>query len=174
MLAGVQLRLGHLERARELYEPFPRRGFADIPRGFSWLWTMEAAVQVCAALDDRAGASTLLELLSPYPDRWIELGPMAVCDGSVTRLLGLLETVLCRYAEAERHFEQALSVHSRIDARLLVARTQLDYAQMLLARGEPADRVRADELLDSAAHTAAELGLKRIASEAENLRRDVR
>ena len=43
--------------------------------------------------------------------------------------------------------------------RFWLARTQQDYAQMLLARGGEADRARAAELLESAAATYAELGM---------------
>jgi hypothetical protein len=173
MQAGIRLRLGHVERAGVLYEPYAHRGFIDIPRGFSWMWTMESAVEVCATLEDRAGASTLLQLMSPCADRWISMGPMAICNGKVSRLLAMLETVLGRYDDAEAHYRDAIEAHAVIGAHLLVARTQLPYARMLSARAEPGDRANAAALLESAAKAAAELGLKRIASDADSLRQDL-
>ena len=51
-------------------------------------------------------------------------------------------------------------MHSRMRARPWVARTQHDYAKMLLARDEPGDRDKARVLLEEAGAVARELGMK--------------
>jgi hypothetical protein len=60
---------------------------------------------------------------------------------------------------AARHFQDALEMNTRIGGRPFLARTQYEYARMLLDRGRPADRRRALGLLDQALACAEELGL---------------
>jgi len=50
-------------------------------------------------------------------------------------------------------------MNERMGARPWLAQTQEDYAGMLLARGDPGDRDRAQELLDQALATYRELGM---------------
>jgi hypothetical protein len=66
---------------------------------------------------------------------------------------------------AEEHFESALALESRFGAPALVARTQLWYARMLLAR----DRPRALRLLEVCRATAADMGMARVAEDASAL-----
>ena len=61
--------------------------------------------------------------------------------------------------EAVRHFENALAMNERMGARPWLAHTQHDYARMLDARGDPGDRIRAQELLAEAIVTYRELGM---------------
>jgi hypothetical protein len=63
------------------------------------------------------------------------------------------------WGAAARHFEDALELNARMGARPWLARTRYDFALMLLARGEPGDRERADQLLASASTLAHELGM---------------
>jgi len=48
--------------------------------------------------------------------------------------------------DAVRHFETALAVGTRMRARPWLARTQYEYARLLLARAESGDRDRARAL----------------------------
>jgi hypothetical protein len=64
-----------------------------------------------------------------------------------------------RWDDAELHFEQALEANARMGARPWLARTQLDFARMLLARDETGDRERAQELRDKAVATYRDLGM---------------
>ena len=90
--------------------------------------------------------------------------------GSVARSLGLLATVLARYDDAERHFENALEMNARIRARVWVAHTQHDYARMLVARDGPGDRARATALAAQALATAREVGMKPLEAKVVQLR----
>ena len=56
-------------------------------------------------------------------------------------------------------FQDALELNARMGARPWLARTQCDYALMLLARDAPGDRERAHELVTSGAQLAEELGM---------------
>jgi hypothetical protein len=52
-------------------------------------------------------------------------------------------------------------MNERIGARPWLAHTQHDYAEMLVARGQAADRDRAEQLHVTAAATYDELGMAR-------------
>ena len=76
---------------------------------------------------------------------------------------------MTRWSDAEPHFEDALELNERMGARPWLAHTQHDYAEMLLARDEAADRDRADGLLESAIATYRELGMETYAARASEL-----
>ena len=82
------------------------------------------------------------------------------------RLGRLLATTLGRLEDAERHFIEALAMNERTGARPYLAHTQHEYAAMLLARGDPADRQRALDLVNRALATAQELGMPPLAERA--------
>ena len=69
--------------------------------------------------------------------------------GSVSHHLAVLATSLDRYTAAEELFAEALAMHERLRARPLIARTQHEWAAMLLRRGEAGDLQRALPLLDA-------------------------
>jgi hypothetical protein len=62
--------------------------------------------------------------------------------------------------ETERDFENALEMNRRMGARPFLARTQRDYARMLLETGGPKDSGKARRLLGEAAKTYRELGIE--------------
>jgi len=85
--------------------------------------------------------------------------------GSVARDLGVLAAMI-RPHEAAGHFEAAVAANVEAGSRLWVARTQHDYARVLLAAGE-AERGR--QLLDAALATYRELGMTAYAEAASEL-----
>ncbi len=82
------------------------------------------------------------------------------CYGALSRYLGSLATTLKRWDDAARHFEDALAMNARMDARPWLAHTQHQYATMLLARRQSGDRDKAATLLDAALATARELEMR--------------
>lgn len=58
-------------------------------------------------------------------------------------------------------------MNSRMGARPWVAHTQFNYAQMLLARGEPGDREKARGLLQEALDAAQQMGMVKVAKDCE-------
>lgn len=62
-----------------------------------------------------------------------------------------------------------MTIEARIGAPPLLARTQYWYARTLLARGDSADRQRAEDLLTAARSTASTLGMKLLDAEAGDL-----
>jgi uncharacterized protein HemY len=86
--------------------------------------------------------------------------------GSVSRYLGILAATRRRWDEAGMHFEDAVEMNARMGARPWLAHTQHDYARMLLARGGPRDRDRAQEIIDEALASYRELGMQSYAARA--------
>jgi hypothetical protein len=81
------------------------------------------------------------------------------CEGSVSRVLGLLAGVLGNDADARRHFEDAIAMNERQGLRPWVAVAQADYADHLTRVGGREELRRAAELRTRARATADELGM---------------
>jgi tetratricopeptide (TPR) repeat protein len=158
---------GDLDGAREQLNILIAGDCGGIPFDESWLVAMTFLAEIAARLGSEHCAA-LYRLLAPYPDRNILVYP-GVCLGSSSRPLGLLASALHRWDEAERHFAGALAMNSKMGARPWVARTQFNYAQMLLARGEPGDREKARSLLQEALGAARQMGMVKVASDCEAL-----
>jgi DNA-binding SARP family transcriptional activator/tetratricopeptide (TPR) repeat protein len=161
-LAWVYAELDWRREARQEFEALARSNFRDLPRDGVWLMCMSELALVAAFLGDARRAEALYERLLPYAGR-CSVVLSALCEGSVSRILGLLATTTSRFGEATRHFEDALEMNSRIGSALWVAHTRREYAQMLLVRRGPGDCEKASELLAQALATAEELGLEGLA-----------
>ena len=157
--------LGHASDARTEFERLAAHGFSDMPRNIGWLFGIAFLAEACASLGDGARASTLYELLRPFADRNVTIGAV-IAFGSVSRYLALLAVTMGRREEAARHFEDALAMNARMGTRQALARTQTEYADLLLTRGEPGDRTKALDLLRNALDTAQELGMKLVVERA--------
>src|SRR4030095_4389871 len=116
--------------------------------------------EVCSFLQDTARAATLYHLLRPYAGRNVIVGGAVACYGAASRYLGMLAATMARWDDAEQHFQEALTMHTRTGARPWLAHTQHDYATMLLARGEPEGQTQAMTLLEAALAAARELGMR--------------
>ncbi len=151
--------------AVELTEP----RLANRPRTATWLGGMVILAEVCACLGDRDRAPRYYDLLRPYASRNAVLD-LNVCSGSVARYLGMLATTMGRFDDAEAQFERGLSFNQKMRAHPFVARTQYNYAAMLLLRDSAGDRARAAELAGAAFETAAELKMADLADRAAQLK----
>ena len=159
LLALLEWELGHREETRGMFDELAADDFAALPRDGEWLFCLSVLAEVAAYLQDRDRAAILHRQLLPYA--WLNAaatGDFAI--GSVARYLGLLATTMGHWNEAAQHFEDALAMNERMGARPWLAHTQHDYARTLLARDEPGDRERAQELLHQALATYRELGIR--------------
>ena len=163
-LSSLYSELGRVGEARDLFEQLAANDFANLPRDENWLVGMTLLAEVCAFLADTERAATLYDLLLPYAGQHVVIGDASVCNGAVARPLGLLSAVLRRWQEAAQHFEAALAMNLRLGARPYVARTQYEYAAMLLARCQPGDHAQAQKLLDAALCTTQKLGMQGLAA----------
>jgi class 3 adenylate cyclase len=159
LLACMYAETGRTEQARAQLDHFARTDFDALRRSALGGPDFYALLsEACCACGDPAAAGRLYELLLPMQKLYIMSASWPV--GSAGRSLGNLATLLGKFDDAERHFEDALVIDRRLGARGWLPRTQGDYARMLLVRSGPGDRERALELLDEAMGTCQELGLK--------------
>jgi DNA-binding SARP family transcriptional activator len=161
--------LGRRAQARQEINTLARVDFRDIPRDAFWLLSLSVLCDVVAFLDDVPRARLLYQLLLPYADRCVVLGA-GLCQGSVSRPLGVLARTLSRFEDAELYFEHALKMNMQIKSQLWIAHTRYDYARMLLLRNRYDDRGDALALLDAAVSTANELGLQALGDKARALK----
>jgi hypothetical protein len=157
LLAVVHCELDHEEAAAVALE---RCGSAAPPVDLFWLVTMVNRATAAAHFGDVGQCQQLYELLWPY--RHYAVPYNVYPTPSVAHYLGLLAATVGRFEEAERCFAAADDTHTRIGARMYLARTHLEWAQMLLARHARGDAKRARDLLGQALTTAGELDLANI------------
>src|SRR5439155_6946461 len=168
VLADLYIKLGRKHEAREVFEALARDEFTSLPVDEEWALGIALLAEVGAALGDAERARPLHSLLRPRAGECV-YGAPEVSVGAVDRYLGLLSSTMGRWEEAARHFDDALELNERMGARPWLAHTQRDYARMLLARDEPADREHAEQLLEQALTTYHELGMGRYAASASNM-----
>jgi class 3 adenylate cyclase/tetratricopeptide (TPR) repeat protein len=162
-LAFLYSEIGGELEARNQFEVLAASGFDELRHDPLWTTSLALLSETCTVLGDKNRAVLLYELLKPLTGRNLFVGvtmSRVAFLGCASRNLGLLATTLERWIDAQQHFELALNMHSKMRARPWVARTQHDYAKMLLARDEPGDRDQALALLEQALAVARELGMK--------------
>jgi predicted ATPase len=166
-LAELYVDLDRAADARRVFDQLIANDFeALLPRDNEWLVSATVVADVCAYIGDADCARKLYDELLPVADQNV-VGLAECARGSVARSLGVLATLLGDYDEAEQHFRAALADNERMGARPWVARTQHEYAQLLLARDAPGDKERSHELLGTALDTARSLGMVMLAARVE-------
>ena len=159
VLAHVHARLGRTEAARAALLELTSRDLTDWHVDEEWLVGICLLAETCVILGDTEPAAPLYELLLPHASLNAVAVPELALD-SASRPLGMLATLLGRFEEAARHFEEALRMNERMAARPWLAHAREEYARMLLRRDAPEDRERADKLLSRAHATYQELGMQ--------------
>jgi tetratricopeptide (TPR) repeat protein len=163
MLAHLYSELGRPVESGQAFDELAVNDFADLRRDNDWLFEMSLLAEVADSLGDGGRAAILYGLLSPFAGRNVSAGGDASI-GSAARGLGVLASMLQRWEEASRHFEEALERNAAMGARPWVAHTEHDYARMLFHRDGVGDRERAAELLTGALDTSRELNMSALAS----------
>ena len=163
-VALIEATSGHIEGARRRLREMA--GDLDATElGATWIGAMLALAEVARIADEPAAVPCLYERLLPYADRICVISLSLSELGPVSRGLGVLATLQHDFSAAANHFEHALGVSREIAAPAHLARTSVDYARMLLARGTEGDATRASELLHGARATAADLGMAGLLSD---------
>lgn len=157
-LAVLHSELGRVASARSLFDELAGAGFADLPVEASTMVAWCLCTVVGCTLGDPARAAQLHGLLVPYPDQ-IAVWAVGLGVGSVAHHLGRLAFALGDLDEADARFAAAADLERRVGGRTWLARTELEWARALLARGGRGDVDHAHHLLAGAAGTARELGL---------------
>lgn len=142
----------------------------------------------CQELGDAPRAARIRDRLREYQfladgrPRYIFNG--TAMFGSVSHFLAIAHATLGEWDEADRCFQLALEHNrrsrdsppaeqvdeQRVAAPALVAETQCGWAEMLTARGDPADLPRAQKLAGESFATAERLGLRAVQERADLIR----
>jgi DNA-binding SARP family transcriptional activator len=144
---------GRGEEAREELGRLSQAGFEDIPKDGDWMTAMTMLAEVAATLREPEPARMLYGLMLPYRNLNVVVGIGAICQGSISRYLGRLALAMGDEHRALAHLEFALRANQALEAPVLAAHTQLDWA---LALGS--GKLSADLFL-AASRAAEELDL---------------
>ncbi len=156
--AQTAAELGKEQEARDAFAALEGGPLVDLPFNEQLLASASLLSEAAADLGDGERAEALHSILRPYHDRLAICYP-EICVGAVARYLGLPATTSERWDDAERFFEEGIEVNARAGAQPWLAHTRRDYAEMLVRRGRPQDRVRSHELLEAAHAGYARLGM---------------
>jgi hypothetical protein len=130
-----------------LTEEMKGRGF-DVHHEYTSLTGLCLWAEVAARVKNLPAAEILYEILVPYSKQVTFVG--AFSAGAVGHYVGMLAAVLSHFDDADSYFDSALEIHKRIEAPFHTARTQLEWARMLLTRNGPGDLDTATQLLETA------------------------
>jgi tetratricopeptide (TPR) repeat protein len=167
--AQCHLMLGREEQAREEFERLAANDFRDLPR--NWLMPIMLMVlgELATGLGDTHRGAQIYEMLEGCHELLIVLGTNGACFGARSHWLGLLAGTVQRWDDAVKHFENAIEINTRVGARPFLARSQHEYARMLIQRNKSGDKDKAHTLLDEAIPTYRELGMPTFLEDAEKL-----
>ncbi len=115
-------------------------------------------VELSVAHADATRAEQFLRVLTPLLNEGIVLA--REWSFLLPRVVGLAATLNRQWTAAERHFQTAIIKATELGARPECARTYLDYAQMLMMRGEGTDNAYALELTHKGKLLCQELGME--------------
>ncbi len=160
VLAGLFCETDQFEEARTQISKLAAFDF-KISLDWTWASTVVSLGQVCADLGDRKLAALYYPQLQPVAGQVGVTGIGLVCYGSLALPCGQFAACLGRWVDAERYFDQALTMNTHIGARPYLVRTLRAYANMLLDRNAPGDRVRAAKLIDTGRTEAEQLRMRR-------------
>jgi class 3 adenylate cyclase len=156
---------GMLAEAADAIAADAASDFAEMPYDSNWLAGIVIFAEACAQIGDAGAAGALHRLLAPWRDQ-IAFNS-ATTWGPVERHVGNLERVLGRLDVAEACLARAAALCERIGAPVWLARSRVDLARVLLARGGPVGR--SETLLRQALGTAVDLGCAGIERQAVEL-----
>lgn len=160
---------GRLDEARALLDSLVADGVLDLGDNDPHTVTPDQVTpptlsEAIALLGDEHAAQVLYQHLRPFAGRVIVTGLGLHFLGAVDYYLGRLAATVRRWADAERHFGDALARHQEMGAQPFLARARLHFAEMLLERGDPRDNERARSLLAASLGDAEALGMAWVAS----------
>ncbi len=166
-VAYVYVVTGRIVQARTEFEYLAVDNFSKIPDDWNWLGTIAHLAVIASRIGEIERASFLHGLIEPYAGRSVTLGWGEVYYNAVSFYLGILSAELCEFDRAQREFEAALRFNRRMGAGPALARTQAEYARMLLKSGN--SRKLANTLITDAHKAAQELGMRSLLEEIEQI-----
>ncbi|HEY1623798.1 MAG TPA: hypothetical protein VGG16_08360 [Streptosporangiaceae bacterium] len=130
-----------------------------LPRGSSWLVTMNGIAEAAYLLDDAETADEVYGLLLPYADLPLVGGLGVTCFGSTHQALGIAALTMRRLDQAVHHLTSAVRHNLALPHWPALAFSRQRLARARLLRGHPDDGAYARRQLDTARADAATLGV---------------
>ncbi len=166
-IALMYARLGRAREARQHLQYFVGAEFSNIPSNSTSLWILSMLGEASSLYGDAGWTRSVYDRLEQYSKLIISVAWGVLIDGSVAHYLGVMAAALNRIEQAIGHFEQALKDNVLLNATVLLARTQLVYAELLCLHSD--DRSRALELTTLAHATFDSCGFMYYAKRASDL-----
>lgn len=157
--ATMALEAGDRGAAERFVAELPDDLGSFLPRDGNWVAGMCMLAELASTLGQAEFSGRLFEQLAAHSQQMGAVRLAVACTGPVDRMLGRLAATCRDFDTAQRHFETALKVCSALGARPFHARSQADYARMLLSRARRGDAARAARLFADAQASAEELDL---------------
>jgi class 3 adenylate cyclase/tetratricopeptide (TPR) repeat protein len=148
LLGLLHCELGHPEAARVLLEE-ALAGPVDADSDSTRLPSVCALAAVACRLGDVPRAARCAAALADYSDL-VAIGAGVVL-GAVSHYLGMADTVLGRWNDAEARFRRAETIHRQSGMPRWLGRTLQERARLLACRNEPGDTQEAERLQSDAA-----------------------
>jgi class 3 adenylate cyclase/tetratricopeptide (TPR) repeat protein len=159
--------LGRLDEALVLFEPDVANGFVDIPRDVVWTTTMAHYGDSAVNLGHHQAAQLLYDKMRPFAD--LVVFPTGPILGAFARPVGRLAHLLGHQQDAESFFRSALSINERLEAPFWIARTKLDFADLLADGAHPGDVEKAREMVGEALGVGQQYGYGGLVPRAQSL-----
>jgi tetratricopeptide (TPR) repeat protein len=156
-LAWALAEAGRQDDARAIVAAFARAGFDTMHDDYLRLISLCFLARASVRLEETGWARDLFGLLAPLDS--VLVIAQTVWLGPVSHDLGLLATALGCYEVADAYFARAADTQEAIGARGTLVHSRLEWARMLLRRGEGEDFERARKLLDAARAGARDAAL---------------
>jgi len=173
--ALIKARAGQKQAAGKLLGTLPPAAMQFARRDLQSLPSFCALAEVGSLIGDREISGPFYEPIQLAHDRGALICPS--WGFLIPQVLGLIAADNKWWEKAEAHYAEAIDVAERAGSRPELARSRLEYAEMLAARGSRGDRDRAAQLLNRAAPIfealKAELFVQRAAQLAESLEAQV-
>ena len=164
----IAAELGYKEPAERILNEMAANGF-DLPPDAMYSTTLSYLADICVAIQHQEHAKTLYKMLAPYEDLTITAGATTVCTGAAARRLGSLGTVLKDWDAAEKMFQKAIEIDTRMKCPPWVAHSKAAYATALRQRGRPADVEQAFQLEGEALAISQKLSMVSLRSKLEGV-----
>ena len=135
------------------------RDLASLPRGSSWLVTMNGIAETAYLLGDAQAAREAYDLLRPYAGLPMVGGLGVTCFGSTQQALGIAALTTRRLDQAVEHLTAAVQRNLALAHWPALALSRQRLARALRLRGRAGDAAVARRELDTARADAAALGI---------------
>jgi hypothetical protein len=158
-LVQIEAAHGAAEQARGRLDELVGSGLGTLRPDMLYVWALAQLARGCVVLPAARHAPRLYQVLAPYAGRAAVAAGAVMCAGSTDFYLAGLAVLNGDTEAADRHYRAAASMHRRLGARPMLARTLHEHAQLLRAQ---ADHAAAAAALAEARAIAAGCGMTKL------------